>query len=213
MRAAAAGAWLAAACLAAPGPAAAQTEMGARGFFGVSGLRFAAAESTRAVLGSPGGWLVGGGGEVVLPGRVFVTVEASRFEKNGTRVAVIDRRVFDLGIDTTVRIRPVELTAGYRFAGLSARVVPYAGGGLGWYRYRETSAFAEAGEDVDETYRGHHVRGGAEVRFGRWIGVAGEVQWATVPDALGRHPSSAAAAFDETDLGGLGVRIKVVVGR
>jgi len=34
-----------------------------------------------------------------------------------------------------------------------------------------------------------------------------------VPDALGQHPSSAAAAFDETDLGGFTVRIKLVVGR
>jgi hypothetical protein len=34
-----------------------------------------------------------------------------------------------------------------------------------------------------------------------------------VPDALGQSPSSAATAFDETNLGGFTVRIKLVIGR
>ena len=47
----------------------------------------------------------------------------------------------------------------------------------------------------------------------RAVGISGEAEWSTVPNALGQTPSGASAAFDETDLGGVTFRIKVVVGR
>ena len=64
----------------------------------------------------------------------------------GTRVAVHRGEVFDLGIPATIAMTPIETVAGYRFGGPRARILPYAGGGLGWVRYQETSSFATDAE-------------------------------------------------------------------
>ena len=184
-----------------------------RGFADLGGLSFSAAESFEAVLGSKSGTQFGGGGEVVLPQRVFARFRVSRFQKTGERVFVSGGETFGLGIDTTIQVVPMEASGGYRFGGVNKRIVPYAGGGIGWHRYKETSDFAEDDENVDETHTGYHLLGGAEVRILRWFGVGGEVQWTTVPDALGQDPNGVSAAFDETNLGGVGFRVKFVVGR
>lgn len=186
-----------------------------RGFADVGASRFAAADTFEAVLGSATGILFGGGGEVVLPQRIFANVRVSRFEKTGERVFASDGEVFPLGIDTTARITPIELTGGYRFAGLgrTRSLIPYLGGGVGWHKYEETSDFAEPSENVEETFTGYHVLGGMEYRVGRLFGIGGEVQWTTVPDALGSNLSSASEVFDESDLGGLAFRVRFVIGR
>jgi opacity protein-like surface antigen len=194
-------------------PTASAQGIGFRGFGDVGGIRFAAAQSFDAVLGTHSGFEFGGGVETVLPSGIFVNVRASRFQKDGTRVFVLSDQVFDLGIPTTVKVTPVQVTGGYRFKVGRRTIVPYLGGGAGWFRYSETSEFAEAGEDVSETFTGYHVLGGAEWRMSRSIGVSGEAEWSTVPDALGQNPSAVSAAFNETDLGGLTFRVKIVVGR
>jgi hypothetical protein len=48
--------------------------------------------------------------------------------------------------------------------------------------------------------------------LGRMFAIAGEAQWTTVPDALS-GVSSAGDAFGESNLGGLGVRVRFIVGR
>jgi opacity protein-like surface antigen len=194
-------------------PAAAQTSaFSLRGFADVGSTTFTATESFTAVLGDDRGAVAGGGVEAVVARRVFVNLRASRFREEGERVFLFGGEQFNLGIPTTVTVRPVELTGGYRFD-FGGRVVPYAGAGLGWHRYEETSEFAEADENVDDTYRGYHVLGGAEVRLANWLGAAAEAQWATVPDALGLDPNGVSAAFDESDLGGVTFRVKIVIGR
>ena len=195
-----------------PARAEAQT-LGARGFFDAGAVRFAAAKSFEAILGTTTGTVFGGGGEVVLPGGIFASVRASQFKKSGQRVFVFEGETFPLGIDTTIRIRPFEVSGGYRFGGGDRRVVPYAAGGLGWHRYEETSEFAEDDENVDETFRGYHLLGGAEFRVLRWFAVGGEFQWTTVPDALGQDANGVSAAFNETDLGGTAFRVRFVIGR
>jgi opacity protein-like surface antigen len=155
----------------------------------------------------------GGGVEVIVARDFFINVHASRFQKDGTRVFVLNEEVFDLGIPTTVRVTPVQITGGYRFKVGRRQIVPYVGGGVGWYRYSETSDFATGDEDVSETFTGYHLLGGAEVRVSRLFGVSGEVEWSGVPDALGQNPNSASAAFDETNLGGITFRVKFVVGK
>jgi hypothetical protein len=186
---------------------------GVRGFADFGGIAFSASDSFEALFGARTGSVFGGGGEVVLPQRIFVGVRASRVEKTGERVFVFDDEVFPLGIATTVRVTPVDISGGYRFGGAGSRVIPYVGGGLGWHRYEETSEFAGDDENVKETHRGYHLLGGAEVRLARWFGVGGEVQWTTVPDGLGDDPNGVAAAFDETDLGGMAFRLKFVIGQ
>lgn len=193
-------------------PAAAQTEFRLRGFADVGSTTFRAKESFTAVLGSPRGAVFGGGVEVVFPQRVFASLRAARFRQSGERVFLLGRERFGLGIPTTVTVTPVELTGGYRFD-YGWRLVPYAAAGVGWHRYEETSTFADGADNVRDRLVGYQIVGGAEIRVTRWIGTAVEAQWATVPDAIGGDPNSVAREFEESDLGGVTVRIKLVIGR
>jgi opacity protein-like surface antigen len=193
-------------------PAYAQEGVAIRGFADAGSRTFTATESFTAILGSDRGLVFGGGVEVVTPFRLFASVRASRFSDTGERVFLFNEEQFDLGVPTTITVVPVEVTGGYRFD-YGQRFVPYAGAGIGWHRYRETSEFAEDSENVEETFRGFQLLGGVEFGFARWIGAAGEVQWATVPDALSGDPNGVATEFGEDDLGGVTVRFKIVVGR
>ena len=92
-------------------------------------------------------------------------------------------------------------------------VVPYAAGGIGWHRLQETAGSFSDAENTDERFTGFHLLGGAELPISRFVATAAEVEWATVPDALGTDPNSVAAAFDEHDLGGFTFRVKIVIGR
>jgi opacity protein-like surface antigen len=204
---------VAAICLVVATQARAQTrDFMLRGFADVGSTAFAAAQSFKAVLGSARGPILGGGVEAVLPQRIFVNLRASRFRGTGQRVFLFGGEQFGLGIPTTITMTPLELAGGYR-VDYGWRVVPYGGAGIGWYRYDETSQFAEGSENVTERFQGFHVLGGAEIRLVRWIGAAIEVQWATVPDALGSDPNSVSREFRESNLGGTTIRVKVVVGR
>ena len=180
------------------------------GMFG--SVNFSASESFDAVLGSSSGFILGGGGEVGLPwGGLYVGVGAWRFSEEGERVFVSGSEVFPLGIPLTVEVTPVEITGGWRFKNLWSRVVPYAGGGWSSYSYKETSEFADSAENVEERFNGWHILGGAEFRVTRWLGVGGEIAFASVPDALG--VGGVSEAFDETNLGGTSYRVKISVGR
>jgi opacity protein-like surface antigen len=217
--------WLVAVVVVALGPASAEAQDWAgRGFFDVGAVKLTAVKSFEAIVGTSTGSVFGGGGEVVLPSGIFVAVRASQVEKTGQRVFVFEGDTFPLGIDTTIKMRPFEVSGGFRFRGLNRRpalprslsaswLVPYIGGGIGWHRYEETSEFAEDDENVAETFRGYHLLGGAEVRVTRWFGVGGEFQWTTVPDALGQDPNGVSAAFDESNLGGAAFRVRLVIGR
>ena len=183
-----------------------------RGFGDVGATAFTAEQSFTAILGSRTGPVFGGGVEIVLPQRVFVGLRASRFSKTGERVFISDGETFRLGIPTTIALTPVQITGGYRFPSVGGRLTPYVGGGPGWYSYSERSEFAGEDEDVNERFTGFHLLGGAEVQLARWLSLGGELQWATVPDAIGDDPNSVAREFSETNLGGTTVRVRFVVG-
>jgi len=198
-----------------PEIASAQHGASVRGFGDFGATLFSAGDTFDAVVGSSTGTFFGGGVEVVLPQRYFFNLRISRFSKSGERVFVLDNEVFPLGIDMKVKMTPVEVTGGYRFQpnGQTGKFIPYAGGGIGWHRYSETSDFADTGEDVSETFQGYHLLGGIEVRLNQWLALGGEGQWTTVPDAFEPAPGSAADLFGETNLGGLGFRVRFTVGR
>ena len=183
-----------------------------RGFADVGLRSFTAADSFKAVLGTSTGPLFGGGVEIAGRQGIFGSVRASRFTRTGERVFVFRDEVFGLGVPETITITPLELTVGYRF-GQGRRVVPYGGGGVGWHRFSETSAFSEAAEEAHEQFVGYHVLGGVEIALSRWMAAAFEGQWAAVPNALGQDPNGVANAFGESDLGGAAVRVKLVFGR
>jgi hypothetical protein len=89
--------------------------------------------------------------------------------------------------------------------------MPYVGGGYSAYKYTESSEFSAQGEDVDQWFGGFHLLGGADYQAIRWLACGGEIGWSTIPDALGAGGVS--AGFEENNLGGVTVRLKVVVGR
>lgn len=168
---------------------------------------FSAHDSFQAVLGQPGGGLFGGGAEVRLGRGFFVGGGVERFSKTGERVFVSGQDVFRLGIPDTISITPIAMTAGWRF--VTEHATPYVGGGAGSVLYKETSSFADEGENIERRFRSYHLLGGVEFRNG-WVATAFEVQYSRVPDALG--VGGASAAFAEHDLGGFGSRIKIMVG-
>ena len=196
-------------------PAAPRGQTAIRGFGDIGLTRFAAADTFKATLGSSSGVFFGGGVEVVLPQRVFFNVRMSRFQKTGERVFVDEDEVFPLGIEMKVGITPIEVTGGYRFQSRSRprNVIPFVGGGVGWHKYSEKSDFSQAGDDVDETFRGYHALGGVEFRTSRWFAITAEAQWTTISDALGSELSSASELYGESNLGGLGLRVRFVIGK
>ena len=186
------------------GPAPKPPTVGVRGFGVGSYTLFQAEDSFDAIFGSAWQPFYGGGGQVVLFDRLFVEGAFEQFKKTGQRVVVSDGEVFPLGIEDRVTINPITVTAGYRFRS-NAMLVSYAGGGVGSYRLRETSEFADPSENVDERHTSYHALGGVEVGVSKWVFTAFEVQYTSVPDALGIPGVS--GEFGETNLGGLSLRV------
>ena len=175
--------------------------------------RFFASQSFEAVFGGSVQPFLGGGLQVTFDDRYYVEVGASRFSKTGDQVFVANGQVYHLGIPLTATVAPLEFAAGYRFHPRRARyLVPYAGAGIGWYRYEQTSAFANPSEEIDTRKPGFLVAGGVEFRVHRWVGLAADAEYTHVPGILGGDPS-VSHEFGETDLGGIAARFRIIVGR
>src|SRR5262249_4117034 len=71
---------------------------------------FAAADTFDAVFGRSRQPFFGGGVQMVMNGRFFVEVGASRFKKDGERAFINDGQTFRLGLPLTAEIRPIEIT-------------------------------------------------------------------------------------------------------
>ena len=195
-------------------PSSAQDEITLRGFADAGLTVFTAKQSFEAIFGQAYGPVFGGGIEVGLPKNLFVSLAASRFRRTGERVFVFQNEVFKLNVSDTITVTPLELSARYRFGQMRpGRFTPYAGGGLGWYRFAETSAHSTAEDDVKTTHTGYHVLAGIETPIRKWIGAAVDAQFSTVPNALGDSPTSVAKLYDEHNLGGFTVRARIIVGQ
>ena len=77
--------------------------------------------------------------------------------------------------------------------------------------YRETSDFADPSENLSEHFTSYHVLGGVEFVSRSWLRSALEMQYTTVPSAIGT--SGASAAFNERNLGGVYARVKIMIGK
>jgi len=194
-------------------PAAAQTERFALRPYGlITYEAFSAKTTFDATFGESSYPFWGAGAELILPKHIYVDVSASRFKKTGQRAFLNNGQAFQLGIPLTATITPFEIAGGYRFVLTHyPSITPFAGAGVGWYSYKETSDFAAAGEDVDTTHVGGLVVGGVEFRVHRWIALSGDVHYTHVPGILGTGGISKDAG--ETDLGGVAARFKFIVGR
>ena len=182
---------------------------GARGYGMVSIDWFRASDSFKAILDQSSGVFYGGGGQVIVR-HFFVDVSFEHFKKTGERAVVVDGDVFRLGIPDTITMDPWRVVGGYRFSQQND-VTPYVGGGIGSLRFQETSDFADADEATDEWFTSYHAVVGVEYAARKWLWVAGELRYSSVPDAIGAP--GIAAEFDESNLGGFGVAVKVLVGR
>jgi opacity protein-like surface antigen len=193
------------------------TEISIRGFGDAGFTVFTAGQSFEAILGRPSGPLFGGGIEVRWARNLFASVSASRFRRTGHRAFVFEGQVFSLNVPTTITVTPIEFTAGYRFRpyriGTTRNLVPYAGAGVGFHKYDETSPESAETDDVHTTHAGYQVLGGIETPLKTWLAVAGEAQWASVPNALGGAPTGVSNVFNEHNLGGFTFRVKVAVGQ
>jgi hypothetical protein len=180
-----------------------------RGFAQTGGTLFAARDSFDTILGSPFGFQYGGGGQVVFPNGLFAQVSVDRFRETGSRVLVSGTQIFTLDLPAQITVTPVLLSAGYRSAS-HRRYAPYVGAGIGWHTLTEHSPALLATERITERKIGYHVLGGVELPLARWVSLAGEARWATVPKALGE--TGVSAVFGEDDLGGTTFSFKFIVG-
>jgi hypothetical protein len=139
---------------------------------------------------------------------VFLQGSLDRQRRTGERVFVFENEVFPLGLDTTLALTPITLTAGYSVP--YGTLLPYVGGGGGRYYVSEKSEFAGPGDNVTRQFMSYHVLGGIEWRYNRLLSVAGEGQFTHVPGAL---DGGVAPFFNETNLGGFELRLRVLVGR
>ncbi len=182
-------------------------QIGFAGFgqFGYS--RFSAQNSFQAITGAGGGAVVGGGAEVRI-GNLFLGGSLDRYTQTGQRVLVIDREVFGLGIPDTISLVPMKALAGWRFE--HGYATPYLGGGIGMVLFKEESLAADPGENIQTRFMSYHAIAGVEFRNG-WVATAFEVEYSRIPDSIGK--GGASAAFQESNLGGVVGRIKILVGR
>lgn len=178
----------------------------------------AAKDSFEAITGKSGGPVFGGGVRVGLPwgnvswGGPFIDAGAWRYKTDGERVFVLNGTIYPLHIPAEITLTALELSAGWQFRlRRLPKFTPYVAAGVTSMGYNEHSSFETTADDVEDSYGGYHLIGGAEYRLLKWVGLAGEGSWSTVPDSIGAGGVS--AAFNETDLGGMTFRFKVTIGR
>jgi hypothetical protein len=173
---------------------------------------FAAVDTFTAIFGKSYAPFLGGGLQVAIHGKYYVEVGASHFRQTGQRVFRSNGQTFTLGIPLTATITPVEVTAGYRFRPRRVpRLRPYLGAGITSYGYEESSAFAEAGENLTTRRAGLVGVGGVEYRVHRYVGISGDVELAHVTGILGQ--SGVSKEVGESDLGGISARFRLIIGR
>ena len=200
---------LAVALVGAAAPAAAQTRdsVGFRAFGHYEVVSLTAADTFDAVLDTSSMKGIGGGGEVLRIWKgLFVRGALSQMKDTGSRAFVFDSQIVPVDIPIEVKMRSVELAAGWRFPVRNTdRIALYGGGGALLLKYDETSDFAAAGENVNESFNGFVAFAGAEFTIWKWLFAGVEGQYRSVPDAIGAAGIS--QVFNDTDLGGTAVRV------
>jgi opacity protein-like surface antigen len=193
------------------------------GFGEFGNMSFTASQSFNATLNQSSAPFYGGGAQFALRSGIFVQLDITHLSQNGQRVFFNSGQVFKLGIPMTVSMTPIDVAGGYRFRfgrrrgptlpdrpTAAERFVPYVGGGVGTVRYQETSKFAQPSDNVDSSFTSYNFLAGLELGIWRWIGAGVEFHQRWVPDGLGTGGVS--KAFNETDLGGSSLRLKIIVG-
>lgn len=187
------------------------SDVGFRGFFIATAQSFAAKTTVDAAFDSSTQPFFGGGVQITSAGGFYIEFGVTRFKKTGQRAFVSNGQAFGLGIPLTATVTPIELSAGYRIGAAKWKVIPYAGGGVGRYNYKEESDFSAEGDAVDAHHVGYLAFGGVEFRVQKYIGLSVDAQYTHVPGIIGAGGIS--KEVGETDLGGMAARFKVLIGR
>jgi hypothetical protein len=184
-------------------PPAKKPKRGLRVYGIVENEHMAATKSFTATLGTSSLLFEGGGGDLLnLWKGVFARVSFANTSKTGSRASVSGGQAFSQNIALTVSMTPIEVGGGWRFKALDTkdRVVPYLGVAALMLRYKETSQFAEPGDDINTTVKGSVFFAGVEFGLTKFVQVAVEGQFRNLPTALGVEGVS--KDFGESDLGG-----------
>lgn len=185
--------------------------VGVRGFGTVTFDRMAAGESFKAITEKDTVTFFGGGVQITnIAGGLFAEVAAEFASLDGERVFVLNEEVFRLGIPVEITMRPVDVIIGWRTTPAN-RISSYGGGGVSFLNYEETSDFADPEENVSESHTGFVVMGGVEYTAARFVHVRGEVRYRSFSGAIG--DAGVSQLYDETNLGGFGVALKIAIGR
>jgi hypothetical protein len=189
-------------------PAVAKPSIGLFGLFDYTTI--ASPKSFDAVFGTHTTSGPGVGIDVVnLWNGLFVRIDGSTSKLSGERVVIFNGEVFKLGIPLTAELTPIEFGAGWRFASRNprSRIAPYAGASAISLKYKETSSLGDSNDNVDETYTGFGAFAGVDVGITRQIFGGVEGQYRSIVITPG--PNSAAASFNEKDLGGALLRVRL----
>jgi hypothetical protein len=172
-------------------------------------MAMSASQSFDAILGTSSVAGFGVGGEVLdLWKGLFARVTFGVRGDTGQRVIVADGQVIELGIPLEIGLDEFTLGGGWRQT-VHPRVIAYGGAGFLRAGYSEESDFSTVEK---KAFRGSTFFGGVELPLNRWLIVGGEVDWRSLPDALGEFPS-VSQVFGETNLGGMALRALVGIRR
>ncbi|HKW00330.1 MAG TPA: hypothetical protein VJN96_10925 [Vicinamibacterales bacterium] len=166
----------------------------------------AAADTFKAVTGSSTTNGFGAGFEVTnVASKVFIRATFAHAGKDGQRVFVNNGQAFPLGIPLKVGMTPIEIGGGWRsVVDRRGRYAVYAGAGVVFLNYSETTPSGTAEDNTSKTFTGYSVFGGFDRTFHKNLVAGAEVQYRGVPNAIGT--AGASQAFGETDLGGFVIR-------
>lgn len=186
----------------------AQERLAVSGYVELGTMQLAAAQTFDAVFGSHRASIVGGGGQLSNIWRgLFVDIGLSAISKNGERVSLNGGDVVALGVPLTVRMRHLDVAAGWRHA--FGRLTPYASAGMAHVTYIES----DPSEPVDlvNTQTGPLVVAGLDVSIMSWVRIGAELRGRRVRGILGA--SGASAHFGERSAGGVSTAMRLSVGR
>jgi outer membrane protein with beta-barrel domain len=170
--------------------------------------RFTAVKTFQGIFGGANGTIYGGGVDVRIQRHWFGRLDVTRFARTGQRAFALNGHVSRLGIPLDVSIVPVTGTFGYR-AAVSPRIGWYVGAGIGSWGYHESGP--DPTDTVSLRGTGYLGLAGVEWKLHRFVAIGFEGQFAGVPGAIGKAGLS--ADLHESDLGGIGGALRIVVGR
>ena len=146
---------------------------------------------------------------------LFAQVAVNRWSDSGERAFVdSEGNAFPLGIPLDVEATYVDATIGWKWPTLrrdgSVAAWTYAGAGAGVTMYSESSPFAEAGDDIDQSKVSYNFVAGGEFPITRQLAITFEGRYRYVPGLLGEGGVS--EALGEETFGGFGIGGGVRIG-